>query len=374
MNVTYLRKDFKSILNKVKFIDSWFWCRYTLNPYNGCEFACTYCDSRSHKYHLHSEFDQIIYAKTNVGQMLDNRLTRARTLLPDVVGVGGTCDAYQPAEEEFCNTREVLEVLLKHRYPAFFSTKSYLILRDLDLLKQMADDTSCTVGVTITTLDKELARFLEPNAPDPDTRLKVVREIKQKAPQIQTGVHLIPIVPFIGDSSQNLESIVRGAKESGADFVLYSPGMTMRDRQAEWFFTKLNAKYPQMVSQFEGLYQGKYDHDAGYTGRYEPRSSYMVKVGNQVAILCEKYGIATRTKRFIPEDFRRWNYIIAEKLFEESYSAQMQGDAWSGIYWAGQNIQNLKESIIEVAARDELQTVRNVTPVIESKVLEWLGD
>jgi len=107
----YIPKDFKTILNKYRFVDSWFWCRYSINPYNGCEFACTYCDSRSHKYHLHSEFDHLVYIKSNIGAILENRLRRARTLLPDVVAIGGTCDAYQPAEETYKNTRQCLEVL-----------------------------------------------------------------------------------------------------------------------------------------------------------------------------------------------------------------------------------------------------------------------
>ena len=106
--IKYVPRDFKSILNKYKFIDSWFWCRYSINPYNGCEFACTYCDSRSHKYHLQPEFDQLIYVKNDVGTMLDDRLRRARTLLPDVVAMSGTCDAYQPAEASYQNTRQCL--------------------------------------------------------------------------------------------------------------------------------------------------------------------------------------------------------------------------------------------------------------------------
>ena len=175
----------------MKFIDSWFWCRYTLNPYNGCEFACTYCDSRSHKYHLYPEFDQEIYIKTNVGMMLDNRLRRARTILPDVVAIGGTCDSYQPAEREYKNTQTCLEVLLKHHYPVSLSTKSDLVLRDLELLSNISDDTWCTVGITITTVDEKLASFLEPNAPSPKTRLETLRQITTNAPNIQVGSQLL---------------------------------------------------------------------------------------------------------------------------------------------------------------------------------------
>lgn len=374
MSVKYLPKDFKTILNKLKFIDSWFWCRYTLNPYNGCEFSCTYCDSRSHKYHLHSDFDQTIYVKTNVGTMLDNRISRARKLLPDVVGIGGTCDAYQPAEEKFENTKAVLEVLLKHHYPVFLSTKSSLILRDVDLLSQIADDTWCTVGVTITTLDKELACFLEPNVPDPAARLDIVRNLKLKAPQVQTGVHLIPIVPFLGDSPENLESIVSGAKESGADFILFSPGMTLRDRQAEWFMSRISIRFPDLVKQYEALYEGKYDPDAGYSGRYEPKGSYAVRINRQMISWCDKYSMKFRTRRFIPNDFRKWNYIIAERLFNESYKDQGLGKRWYSTFWAGQNIQNLNESIKDIAARGELQSIRNVDRALEDRIISMLGD
>jgi len=194
--VKYIPKDFKTILNKYRFIDSWFWCRYSINPYNGCEFACTYCDSRSHKYHLQPEFDHLIYVKNNVGPMLERRLSRARTLLPDVVAIGGTCDAYQPAEEIYNNTQQCLEVLLKYHYPVIISTKSTLILRDSDILCQIAEDTWCTVGITVTTCDEGLARFLEPGAPSPKERLERGQGDKKKASQDTNRGELYPHHPL----------------------------------------------------------------------------------------------------------------------------------------------------------------------------------
>ncbi|MDY6911206.1 MAG: radical SAM protein [Chloroflexota bacterium] len=374
MSVEYIYKDFKSILNKMKFIDNWFWCRYTLNPYNGCEFACTYCDSRSHKYHLHPDFDQQILVKINVSEMLDNRLRRARTLLPDVVAIGGTCDSYQPAEAEFHNTRKCLEVLLKHHYPVFLSTKSTLVLSDLDLLVQIADDTCCTVAVTVTTTDSEMARFLEPNAPDPASRLEVIRTIKSRAPQIQVGVNLIPIVPFLTDSEESIEAVVWRTKESGADFILFGGGMTMRDNQASWFLSKLSERFPHMIERYEQLYQGKYSTDAGYTGRYEPTGSFYSRINNHILAMCKKHEINFRIKRFIPDDFRRWNYTIAEILLDESYLMMIQGKPSTILFWAGQNIQNLTESIVDVAARGELRTIRNVGPALEQRILKWLKE
>ncbi len=367
--IKYIRKDFKTILNKYKFIDSWFWCRYSINPYNGCEFACTYCDSRSHKYHLQPEFDHIIYIKNNVRTMLDNRLSRARALLPDVVAIGGTCDAYQPAEASYNNTRQCLEVLLKHHYPVCISTKSTLISRDMDILSRIAGDTWCTIGVTITTLDTKLARLLEPKAPAPQKRLKVIKEIKKKCPQIQVGVNFIPIIPFLGDSEENMEGVASAAREAGADFILFGGGMTLRDSQAAWFMEKLSQKFPHLVKKYEELYQGKYSPAEGYQGKYEPQKRYLRQIHRTMLGLCENYRLNFRLKRYIPQDFRRQNYIVAQRLLNESYLSQMMGKTWTKTFWAGQNINNLREPIEDLAKRNELGKIRNVVPTIEEYVL-----
>jgi DNA repair photolyase len=233
MAVKYIPKKFKTILNRYRFIDSWFWCRYGINPYNGCEFACTYCDSRSHKYHLQPDFDHTIYIKTDVGVVLNHRIKHARTP-PDVVAIGGTCDAYQPAEARYKNTRQCLDVLLRYNYPVFISTKSTLILRDLDLLSQIAKESWCAIGVTIITLDEKICKFLEPNAPSADERIEVISEVKKDYPEIQVGVNFIPIVPLLCDSDGNMESVVKATKERGANFIFFST-MTMRNNQAKWF-------------------------------------------------------------------------------------------------------------------------------------------
>ena len=371
--IKYVPKEFKTILNKYKFIDSWFWCRYSINPYNGCEFACTYCDSRSHKYHLQPEFDQLIYVKNNVGAMLDSRLRRARTLLPDVVAIGGTCDAYQPAEASHENTRQCLEVLLEYHYPVIMSTKSTLILRDLDVLSRIAEDSWCAIGVTITTLDRKLVEFLEPRAPSPEKRLNVVKEIKERCPEIQAGVNFIPIVPFLGDDEKNMGEVVLGTKMAGADFILFGGGMTLRDNQASWFLKRLSEGFPHLVERYEELYQGKYTSAEGYHGKYEPGKSYLKQIQRKMLELCGENGLNFRLKRYIPEDFRKQNYLMAQKLLDESYLSQMLGKPWTKTFWAGQNINNLGESIENIARRGELRKIRNVDPAIEAYILNLLG-
>jgi DNA repair photolyase len=326
--IKYIPKEVKTILNKYKFIDSWFWCRYSINPYNGCEFACTYCDSRSHKYHLQPDFDHTIYVKDNVGATLENRLRRARTLLPDVVAIGGTCDAYQPAEASYNNTRQCLEVLLKYHYPVIISTKSTLILRDLDILSRIAEDSWCAIGVTVTTLDRKLAGFLEPRAPFPEKRLGVIKEIKQKCPEIRAGVNFIPVVPYLSDDEGNLEEVVAGARMAGADFVLFGGGMTLRDN-ASCFMRTLSEEFPHLVDKYERLYQAKYAPAKGYRGRYEPGKSYFKRIHRKTLDLCDRHQLAFRLKRHIPEDFRKQNHLVAQKLLHESYLSQMSARPWT---------------------------------------------
>ncbi len=372
--IRYVEKQFKTILNTYRFIDSWFWCRYSINPYNGCEFACNYCDSRSHKYHLHPEFDQIVYVKSNAGPMLDARLSRARTLLPDVVAIGGTCDAYQPAEEKHRNTRACLEVLLKHGYPVILSTKSTLAPRDLDLFAQIAETSWLTIAATITTFDEDLARFLEPRAAPPADRLVMIKELKAACPSIQVGVNFMPIVPFLCDAEANLREVTSRAKGAGADFILFAGGMTLRDKQAIWFFRRLKAEYPHLVVEYEKLYDATCPEEAGYTGRYAPAPGYVRAINRIMLDLCKEHGLAFRITRYLPDDFRRLNYKIAQKLLDEAYVRQALGKPWKDLFWAGQNINNLKESIAEISARGKLCTIRNVGPSIESTLLEMLRE
>ena len=372
MKVSYERKDFRSILNKYKFIDSWFWCRYGINTYSGCEFACTYCDSRSHKYHLHTDFDHVIYAKTNATEMLDNRIKRARTLLPDVVVMSGAGDPYQPAEEIYGNTRACLEVLERHRYPVHIITKSTLVGRDIDLLSRIAGNNWSAVSVTITTTDDELSKFLEPWAPLPRERFETLRKIKREG-AIKTGITLMPIVPFLGDDDETLESITKAARDAGVDYILFAGGMTMRDRQAEWYLRRLGEEYPELVERYLRLYDAKM-MDGKYKGRYGPPNIYSIRIHRKMFDLCEKYGLNYRMPRFIPDDFRRENYIIAEELLVEAYVAQSLGKSWTNVHWAGQNINNLREPIRSIASRDELRSIRNVNAELEARVRKRLDE
>ena len=330
---TFIEKQFKFILNKKKYIDSWFWDRYSINPYNGCLFGCIYCDARSNNYHMPTDFENNIIIKQNVGTMLDKRLSRARTLLSDVVGIGGVTDSYQAAETKYGNTHACLEILAKHRYPVHIATKSDLVLGDGQLLDEIGQQTWCTVSFTITTLDPDLTKFLDQRAPSPQKRLDALRELKQTYPHVQAGVLIIPLIPYLTDEPAALAALVAASKVAGADYVLFGGGMSLRDSQARYFLGHLSTHFPDIYAKYKTLYQ--FDNATQYDGQSAPPSAYLLPKYRLLFDLCAQYELPYRIPRFIPDDWRQTNYRIAEQLLNTAYERQMLGNYWQNHYWAG---------------------------------------
>ena len=326
-NFKIINKEFKTALNTLKYPDSWFWCRYTINPYSGCAHTCIYCDARSQRYYLNQDFERDVIVKTNIDKILDKRLKNSRTLRPDVIGPGGVCDAYQSIELEVENTLKILKVIEKYRFPVNIATKSDLIIRDVEILNRIAKDTWCTVGFSITTMNEELAQFLEPHSSSPKERLEALTQIKQKAPNIQVGTYFMPIIPFLEDSDENLDVVIKKSKEAGADFIIFSPGLTLRDDQADFFIKKLReSKYNHIVNPLLNLYKGQMG----------PPKGYVQKMHQKLLALCQKYDIAVREKRWIPNDYRKWNYKISELLLVKDYMNKLtSGKSNKSFYWAG---------------------------------------
>jgi DNA repair photolyase len=301
--VKYIYREFKSALNKLKYPDTWFWARYTINPYSGCAHTCIYCDARSDRYYLEQDFENEVIIKTDIDKKLEQTIKRSRTLLPDVIGPGGISDAYQPVEKDVESTRKILKVIAKYKFPVNIATKSSLITRDLDILTQIAADTWCAIGFSITTINEELAKFLEPFSSDPLERLKALQLIKNKAPKIKVGTYFMPIIPFLEDDDDNLEEVIKNSKKHGADFVLFSPGLTLRDSQAQFFLNKLKqSKYKDVLKPLLELYRGQ----------IYPPAKYARKLHSKLFNLCQEYKLDIRIKRWIPNDFRKWNYKISE--------------------------------------------------------------
>jgi len=286
--------------------------------------------------------------------------------------MSGAGDPYQPCEIQFENTRQCLEILRKHRYPVHVITKSALVVRDLELLARIAENNWCAVSFTITTTNEDLSGYLEPGAPTPKERFEALKAVKQTG-KILTGVTFMPIVPYLCDDEKNLESVTRCAKEAGADYILFAGGMTMRDNQAMWFLRRLQDEYPDLIGKYLDLYDAEIVGNA-YVGRYEPSRDYAIGVNRKMLSLCEKYELPCRMPRFIPRDYRMENYIISEDILNEAYDLQARGRSVSALFWAGQNITNLREPIRAIVQRGELGTIRNVDASMERRIIERLGE
>ncbi|MHA1641886.1 MAG: radical SAM protein [Promethearchaeota archaeon] len=362
--VKIIYKQYKTALNKLKFPDSWFWARYTINPYSGCYHSCIYCDARSQKYYLEQDFEREIIVKINIDKILEKRIKNSRSLMVDVVGPGGVNDAYQPIEEEIENTRKILKILDKYNFPVNIATKSSLIVRDADLLQDIAKKSWCAVGFSITTVNDELARFLEPFSSTPLERFSAIKELKKMAPNVRVGTYFMPIIPFLEDDDENLESVIRESKKSGADFILFSPGLTLRDYQSEFFLKKLRLnRYEKIAKDILNLFKG----------RTYPPFEYTRQINLKLLNYCKKFGIKFRLKRWVPRDFRRWNYKVAEYLLNRYYLDSIVNDKPNkNLLWAGLNLNNLDKSIIEVYKHGELMKLKNFDQTIIELVEKYL--
>ena len=277
MTVQYKPIQSKTILHCMKFPDRWFHCKCNLNPYRGCEHACTYCDARFEKYG-HTDLSKIL-VKQNAPQLLRKELWELSKHGKVVICMSGVCDPYQPAEKKFEITRKCLRVIKEYNFPVQILTKSDLVLRDLKLLKEISEKQWCVVSFTITSLDKNLVELLEPRSPRPEKRLKAMKTISKQG--ILTGVIFTPIVPFLEDNDGNIESVVKASVEHGANYLLAWGGMTLRGEQKEFFMNFLKNKFPDLLEKYEEL----------FGSNPSPNKEYSEKIFNRVKFFCEKYRI-----------------------------------------------------------------------------------
>lgn len=243
----------KSILIKAKDPSSWFGVNYYMNIYRGCMHGCIYCDSRSDCYHVEN-FDQDIAIKKNAIELLRKELSNKKE--KGLIGFGSMSDAYIPLEKDYQMTRKALEVIKEFKYPVFILTKSNLILRDLDLLMAINEENYACITFTITCYQDELAKIIEPKAPLPSERFKAMKILSDAG--IKVGVMLAPILPFIEDNEDNIKNIIEMAKQNGASFVFPTFGVTLRDKQRDYYYQKLDKYFPNMKDKYIKKYNNKY--------------------------------------------------------------------------------------------------------------------
>lgn len=226
-----------------------------MNVYRGCTHGCIYCDSRSECYQFDHPFEDIA-VKENAAELLDAALSRKRQ--PCVVSTGAMCDPYIPLEKELLLTRRCLEVILRHGCGATVQTKSDLVLRDMDLFRQIHARAPMTVQMTLTTADDALCQQVEPNVCPTSRRAEVLRVCRENG--IPTVVWICPLLPFINDTEENLRGILDICRETGVMGIrMYGFGLTLRSGSREYFYAQLDRRFPGMRAQYEQKYGKLYE-------------------------------------------------------------------------------------------------------------------
>lgn len=312
----------KTILNKHKRADHWFWTRYSAYPYVGCQHGCEFCYCRERKYAPYADpldFAYVIKVKENAAELLRRALARAPL---DPVFTGD----YQPAERKFGISRKMLEVCLEAGFPVFVLERSPFVLRDLDLLTEIHARARAVVAFSIISTpespnDKRV-REMERLSPPATKRFAAMRTLAEAG--IPTGTCLMPILPGLCDDDANLEAVVRWTADHGGSFVL-AGGLTLADQQRSYFFDVLRDRFPDLTD----TYAQRYPPGSYAAVEADPRST-----ARRVRALCERHGLRDRIPRpIVPGEARALNKRVAEHLADAAYSLELD-DAASSRVWA----------------------------------------
>lgn len=248
-----------------------------MNIYRGCTHGCIYCDSRSKCYNMEHDFEDI-EVKINAPELLEDALKRKRKKC--MIGTGSMCDPYMHIETELNHTRKCLEIIDKYGFGFTIITKSNRIVRDLDLLKSINEESKCVVQMTLTTYDEDLCKIIEPNVSTTKERFETLKIMRDNG--IPTVVWLDPILPFINDTEDNLRGVLSYCIEAKVyGIICFGMGLTLRDGNREYFYKKLD-------EHFLGLKQ-KYQKKYGYS--YEVTSDNNDKLMNIFYSECKKHVI-----------------------------------------------------------------------------------
>lgn len=216
-----------------------------MNLYRGCSHGCIYCDSRSEIYNMNHKFEDI-EVKQNALELLKKELIKRP---PAMIGTGAMTDPYIPLEKRLKHVRKSLELIYRYGFGFTCITKSDLILRDLDLLKKINEKTKVVVQMTLTTADDELCGILEPNVCPTSRRVEVLNILKEN--DIPTIVWLCPILPYINDTAENINSILDYCVDANVKGIFcFQMGLTLRKGNREYFYQKLDEHFPNLKEKY----------------------------------------------------------------------------------------------------------------------------
>lgn len=280
----------------------------SINPYRGCEHGCIYCFARpTHAYMGLSaglDFETKLFAKPDAAKLLERELAKASYKVR-VIAIGTNTDPYQPIEKEWRIMRGILEVLNKANHPVSIVTKSAMILRDLDILQEMARKNLVRVGISVTTLDRKLARTMEPRAATPPRRLETIHTLSEAG--IQTAVMAAPLIPALND--HELERILESAKAAGAaeaSYVILRLPLEVSPLFRDWLLQHYPDRYRHVMSLVRSMRGGK-DYDAEFGKRMKGAGPYAWQIARRFEMAAKRLGLTRRSMPlrddlFVPPD------------------------------------------------------------------------
>lgn len=276
----------------------------SINPYRGCEHGCVYCFARpTHAFMGLSpgvDFEAKLFAKPDAARLLDKELSK-EGYTPRTIAIGTNTDPYQPIEKQYRIMREILEVLEARGHPVGIVTKSALVARDIDILARMAERGLAKVALSITTLDRKLARTMEPRAATPTKRLETIRQLSDAG--IPTSVMVAPIIPGLND--QEIErildsSLAAGAREAG--YVVLRLPLEVAPIFKDWLLRHYPDRYRHVMSLIRSMRDGK-DYDAEWGKRMKGAGPYAWQIGRRFEIAAKKLGLNTRRTTLRTDQF-----------------------------------------------------------------------
>ena len=278
----------------------------SINPYRGCEHGCIYCFARpTHAYLGMSpgiDFESRLFAKPNAAELLAKELS-APGYVPRTIAMGTNTDPYQPIEKRLRITRAILEVLRDFQHPVGIVTKSASVLRDLDILAPMAEAGLAKVALSVTTLDRNLSRVMEPRASTPARRLEAIRELNAQG--VPAGVMFAPVIPALND--EELEAVLAAAHAAGAvsaGYVLLRLPLEIKDLFREWLDANVPDRARHVMSLVRQMRGGK-DYDSNWHTRMKGTGPYAELIARRFHMAVKRLGLNRQPHRLVPNRFKR---------------------------------------------------------------------
>lgn len=353
----------RSLLRIHKRVDSWFLSKAGMNLYRGCQHNCVYCDGRAETYQVKGEFGKDIEVKINALDLLERELRRPSINRQVRQGYlmlgGGVGDSYQTVEKTYQLTKKTLEFLKDKNIAIHILTKSTLVERDLELIKEIQMVSPVIVSMSFSSTNDEISRKFEPGVPLPSERLDVLSRFKKE--NIPIGIFLLPVIPFITDTIDIMKESIQQAKRIDVDFLLFG-GMTLKEgRQKEYFYKILRSEYPSRIVDYENIYK------KDKWGNAIPE--YYQSINELFNLLVSQYGIPKRIPPRLFSDILSENDKVAVILEQMDHLLKSRGKR-SSYGFASYSVSKLTEPISEL--KHSLQDIQGIGPVTEKIIKEIL--